>query len=85
MGRYTAPFGVNGFGELCDKDGMVPSLNDIARDLTEFYTLKAEQEKCEHKQEFHSHCGKSVDVFYEPYYSKYCPDCGKDLTKGEKT
>ena len=62
-----------------DANRKILNYDDIARDLTEFYAMKARQEECDHSYNARFDNDKIVK---EKYDSDFCPACGADLTKG---
>lgn len=69
-----------------DKDGKYLENRDIARDLTEYYTLMKKQEECGKTGHI-----KVLTIFNqendceEEVLAPFCWKCGADLTKGAKT
>ena len=62
------------FYKCIDNTGNNLAGKDIARDLTEFYAMKARQEKCDHAWYMLNQVNK--------YTEGFCRLCGADLTKG---
>ena len=92
--KYALPIITNQkvlrYCDIVDANNESLDFDDIARDLTEFYALKARQEKC--GETGHIMYGLTsatpINHFAQPMYNTVrhacCPKCGADLTKGQK-
>ena len=76
--KYKAPINIAPRSMMGFIDADLRSLrdDDIARDLTAYYELKAKQVQCKHLDQF----GQEI----RPVHN-FCYKCGADLTKGDKT
>ena len=86
--KYVAPIKIDGYSKeswFTDAKGIVLGDRDIARDLTEFYAMKARQEECGKLEGCHDDgywytADDGLSDHWEEH--SHCQKCGADLTKG---